>query len=158
MTVDSTKPKPPRGDETVRVPTRPIACTTCAKETAHALQPSAAGCSWNCTTCGGETARYSREDMQAMIEAYAGPLAAAQNLPPRPTFDPAGMEVDVEPKSGGELITYSDTALVRHVACCHVVPAVGATFWGHHPGLAPHVAKFELGKIVAVRRVPSTTL
>lgn len=97
--------------------------------------------------------------MQAMIEAYAGPLARAQNLPAKPTYAPGAfdtLEVDVAPKSGGELITYTGLAVERHVNCCHALPTAGQVFWGHHPKLAPHVAKFELGKIVAVRQAPAS--
>jgi hypothetical protein len=110
-----------------------------------------------CSVCGGATTHYSQADMAAMIDAYAGPLAKSQNLPPKPTYEPGAfdaLEVEVDPKSGGEPITYSGIAIERHVNCCHALPAVGETFWSHHPKLAPHVAKFELGKITAVRPMP----
>jgi hypothetical protein len=64
-----------------------------------------------------------------------------------------GLEVEVDPKSPGEPTTYTGVPVRRHVAACHKLPVVGDTFWGHYPQLAPHVAKFELGTILAVRRV-----
>lgn len=148
-------PKPPRGDETVRLPSRPIACTACAKETLHQLHQQEGGCAWVCIFCGAIAASYTHADMQAMVAAYAGPLAKAANLPPRPELSEADrttMEVDVEPPNGGELITYSGVAIERHLNACHAMPTQGEMFWGHHPAMPPHVAKFELGKIVAVRR------
>lgn len=90
-----------------------------------------------------------------MVEAYAGPLASSMNLPPRPELGAAEIcmyEVDVLPESGGELITYTGIPVLRHVNACHELPTEGRPFWGHHPSLAPHVARFELGRILAVRR------
>lgn len=89
-----------------------------------------------------------------MVEAYAGPLAADPSTPALPNVDPAILErmaVDVAPKTGGDTVTYTGIALTRHLNACRNLPTVGTPFWGHHPSLPPHVAKFELGTILAVR-------
>lgn len=141
-----------------KLPARALACAPCKGLTAHRLVPVKDGCAWTCATCGAEATRYSHADMRAMIEAYAGPLAKAANLPERPDLtddDLLTYEVDVAPKIEGDTITYTGVALARHLNVTHALPVVGETFWGHHPQLAPHVAKFELGEVLAVRRVPT---
>ena len=153
MTID-----PTQKSNTLPLPERSLACLPCSTALRHVLHQTATGCAWICTACGGQTASYTADDMRAMLEAYAGPIARASNLPPRPSFtadELAAIEVDVAPKSGGEIVTYSGSVLDRHLNATHALPVVGEPFWTHHPHLPPHIAKFSLGTVVAVRRSPT---
>lgn len=140
------------------MPERALTCVPCSETRPHVLNPTPEGCAWICSECGGHTAKYTAADMRAMMEAYAGPIARASNLPPKPIFtteELAKIEVDVEPKLGGDLVTYTGVAIERHLNATHALPVVGEDLWTHHPQLAPHIAKFSLGKVIAVRGRPT---